>query len=147
MPQLDASHYVSQIFWLVIFFGLLYAFVCYYFVPKLGKVIEARDAYINGNLVKIAAMRNEIETILEECAAEVRHAESRAMSIITESKRSVFKEIQEQRAIFRQKLELMFKESEARMEGAKARLGDDKVIIIKRCSKLFLHSCGYSSDV
>jgi F-type H+-transporting ATPase subunit b len=44
LPQLDPSFFASQLFWLTLFFVALYLFLSRVMLPKLGGVIETREA-------------------------------------------------------------------------------------------------------
>ncbi len=46
LPQLDYSTYPSQIFWLVISFTVLYAFISYFVIPKIEIIFEKRSEII-----------------------------------------------------------------------------------------------------
>ena len=46
LPQLDHSTYASQVFWLTLTFVTLYFFVASVVIPKLGGIIEERQAKI-----------------------------------------------------------------------------------------------------
>jgi F-type H+-transporting ATPase subunit b len=50
MPQFDVTSFDSQIFWLVISFGLLYFLMSTLVLPRIGNTIEAREAKIQGDL-------------------------------------------------------------------------------------------------
>ena len=50
MPQFDVTSFDSQIFWLVISFGLLYFRMSTLVLPRIGNTIEAREAKIQGDL-------------------------------------------------------------------------------------------------
>lgn len=50
MPQLDYSHYVSQIFWLILCFGLLYTLIARVILPRAEDVIVSRQSDIEHRL-------------------------------------------------------------------------------------------------
>jgi F-type H+-transporting ATPase subunit b len=50
LPQLDITTFASQIFWLVISFAVLYFIIARIAAPKIGGVIEEREARIKGDL-------------------------------------------------------------------------------------------------
>jgi F-type H+-transporting ATPase subunit b len=60
MPQLSqvAATYASQIFWLLVTFGLLYFVVGRGMVPKIVSTVDARDARVTGDLAAAEAARN-----------------------------------------------------------------------------------------
>ena len=51
-PPMDATTFPSQIFWLVIFFGLLYLLMSRLALPKMAAVLEKRHKTIEGDLVR-----------------------------------------------------------------------------------------------
>lgn len=50
MPQLDPTSFSSQIFWLVVTFGLLYVLMSGHIVPRIRNVLEKRRAQIGHDL-------------------------------------------------------------------------------------------------
>lgn len=54
MPQLQqiAETYASQLFWLLLVFGILYFGIARAMLPKVGRVIESRGARIAGDLAE-----------------------------------------------------------------------------------------------
>src|SRR3546814_14627614 len=54
MPQLQqiAESYASQLFWLLLVFGILYFGIARAMLPKVGRVIQSRKAKIAGDLAE-----------------------------------------------------------------------------------------------
>ncbi|MBN9543559.1 MAG: hypothetical protein J0G32_07220 [Alphaproteobacteria bacterium] len=71
MPQLDISTYFSQLFWLLLTFGMLYGFMSYVFLPKLAKVINKRNDQIESLLEKAEQMRIKAADIDYEISHEI----------------------------------------------------------------------------
>lgn len=65
LPQLDPSFFASQLFWLTIFFVALYLFLSRVMLPKLGGVIEAREANRSGNIAAAAQANAEAQDALK----------------------------------------------------------------------------------
>ena len=63
MPQFDPSVFVPQLFWLAAIFGLLYFFVVRPTLPKVGRVIEARETRVAGDLDAAEAAKGESDAI------------------------------------------------------------------------------------
>jgi len=61
MPQFDMSTAPSQIFWLLVVFGLLYLTFVKVVLPKVGGAIEARSNKIEGNLARAQSLKDEAE--------------------------------------------------------------------------------------
>jgi F-type H+-transporting ATPase subunit b len=58
MPQLDLATFPPQLIWLAITFVALYLVMRAVGLPRVGAVIAARRARIDGDLEKAAQMRN-----------------------------------------------------------------------------------------
>ncbi len=61
LPQLDASTWPSQLFWLAITFGVLYWLMSTIFLPRLGAALEERRDRIADDLDKAAESRRMAE--------------------------------------------------------------------------------------
>lgn len=47
MPQLDKVTFISQLFWLILFFGLLFIYVNFYLVPTVAKNLKYRKRLLS----------------------------------------------------------------------------------------------------
>ena len=56
LPQLDISTWPSQIFWLVVIFGVGYVMMAKVVTPKIGTVLEDRRTRLNGDLSKALSL-------------------------------------------------------------------------------------------
>ena len=52
LPQLDTNNFISQIFWLTLFFGALYIFVSYFVIPNIEKVLNQRNSQLNSIILE-----------------------------------------------------------------------------------------------
>lgn len=88
MPQIEqlATTYASQIFWLLVFFGLTFVLVGLGMVPKILGTVEMRDNQIAGDLAAAQAARDAADR--EEAAWRTRENANRAaaQSVIGEAK-------------------------------------------------------------
>jgi len=62
LPQLDYSTYASQVFWLTLTFITLYFFLASIVIPKLGGIIEERQAKIKNDLDEAQKLQKEAES-------------------------------------------------------------------------------------
>jgi F-type H+-transporting ATPase subunit b len=46
LPQFDLGFFPSQIFWLLVCFGLLFCFVNFYFFPRMQNILQKRESTI-----------------------------------------------------------------------------------------------------
>jgi F-type H+-transporting ATPase subunit b len=81
MPQLDLATFPPQLIWLAITFIFLYVVMATVGLPRVGGVIAARRARIEGDLDKAAQMKSEAEAVI--AAYEKALAEARMQAQIT----------------------------------------------------------------
>ena len=65
MPQLDPEFWFSQIFWLVLTFGILYLVLSKLILPKISDNLETRKSQVLDNLELAEKQRNESEAKLK----------------------------------------------------------------------------------
>ena len=65
MPQLNPESFVSQLFWLLIFFTILYLIINSVFIPKIKKIREDRDNTVQKLISESKSINDSIENISE----------------------------------------------------------------------------------
>ncbi|AZL15747.1 F0F1 ATP synthase subunit B family protein [Rickettsiales endosymbiont of Stachyamoeba lipophora] len=85
MPQLDLSTYLSQVFWLIVAFGLLFAFLCYYITPHLGGIIKNRGDKIKSDLLQAEQLKKNAKSLDDNIEVEIRNAHKAANQRITKA--------------------------------------------------------------
>lgn len=78
MPQLDLSTYVSQIFWLLLSFCVLWFFVSVFITPKLANIIEQRKRKIDEYVQKAEALNRQAQESLNKYHEAISAAEKQA---------------------------------------------------------------------
>lgn len=78
MPQLDATSFASQIFWLIVAFVVLYRLLANRALPRLTEIIEARQDRIDGDLERAAKLREEAEAAADRYKQVVADAQAKA---------------------------------------------------------------------
>lgn len=73
MPQIAqiAATYASQIFWLLLTFGILYFGIGKGMVPKIVSTVDAREGRIAGDLAAAVAARAQADTVQATWQAEM----------------------------------------------------------------------------
>jgi F-type H+-transporting ATPase subunit b len=64
MPQLVFSDYPTQIFWLVVTFGVLYVVVSRLVLPSIARTLGERDSQLQGDIARAEKLRSEAEMTL-----------------------------------------------------------------------------------
>lgn len=95
LPQMDASTFPSQLFWLAITFGLLYWIISSFVLPRIGGAIEERRDRIADDLDQAAEFRQhaeEAETAYNEALTD---ATTKARAIAADTRETLKGEIAE----------------------------------------------------
>ena len=82
MPQIEqiAATYASQIFWLLVTFGIVYFLIGKAMVPKVLSTVDARDRRIADALAAAEAARAEADRTEEAWRAEMEQARAAAQA-------------------------------------------------------------------
>lgn len=115
MPQLDFSTYASQIFWLILFFGILHVLLARFNLPTITKVLENRQQIISSNLVDAENFKNQAMSTKDNFSSELEQAKTSASILLDEILQNI--KIKETDAIAKleKKFEKQAKESEENM--------------------------------
>ena len=97
MPQLDPEFWFSQIFWLVISFGILIIVLSKFILPNISSNLESRKSQILENIEKAEKQRNDSEAKIKEYEKIIFDSRSKAKNIISEAKKNVILEINKKR--------------------------------------------------
>ena len=83
LPQLNPDTMMTQIFWLVISFLVLYFLMFGVALPKVEEVLNARETRISWDITKADEIRNESNAILAATDRLLARAEAQAQEIIS----------------------------------------------------------------
>lgn len=87
MPQFDfANVFVPQLFWLAIFFVILYFGVVRTTLPRLGKVMDARESTITDDIAAARAAKDGADALSDEVRAESERHRDTARGAIAAAK-------------------------------------------------------------
>jgi F-type H+-transporting ATPase subunit b len=83
MPQIDQipEFFASQLFWLVVTFGLIYLVIGRMMLPKIEGTVELRDRRIADDLAAAEAARNRADAIEEDYRARMDAGRAEAMKL------------------------------------------------------------------
>ena len=101
MPQLDPEFWVSQIFWLILTFGILLIVLSKFILPKISDNLETRKSQVMDNLELAENQRNESEDKLKEFDNIILKSKIDAKNLFNESRKKILNDIDNKR----QKLE------------------------------------------
>ena len=93
LPQMDASTFAGQLFWLAITFGILYAVMNMVILPGLGGTIEERKDRIADDLDQAAEFQQQAETAQSAYEKALSDARAKAQGIAQETRKTMDDEI------------------------------------------------------
>ncbi|MFT4967695.1 MAG: F-type H+-transporting ATPase subunit b [Candidatus Deianiraeaceae bacterium] len=85
MPQFELSTYSSQIFWLLICFGIFFSYVKFFFLPKLDGILSKRNDEIRTVKDEIAKNNAQTKDNLQEAENSARKSRILADKIISDA--------------------------------------------------------------
>jgi|MDSZ01.2.fsa_nt_gb F-type H+-transporting ATPase subunit b len=95
MPQLNPDSFVSQIFWLTIFFVLLFVSLHYFFLPRIHNLRSQREKTVENYLTETKKLNEQIENIIKQIENELNEGKSFFESEVkktTESYKKIFEQ-------------------------------------------------------
>ena len=93
MPQLNPEFWVSQIFWLIITFGILYIVLSKFILPKISSNLELRKSQIQENIETAEKQREISEVKLKEYDEIILKSKSEAKNIFKNAREKIIKDI------------------------------------------------------
>lgn len=119
MPQLDATTYASQIFWLIVTFGVLFWLLSRKALPRVAEILEARQDRIAADLDRAAELRAEAEAAERKHAEVVAEAQTRAQTQMKEVADRLAADTARRLAALDAELAAKLKEAEARIAASR----------------------------
>ena len=119
MPQLDPEFWLSQIFWLVLTFGILYLVLSNIILPKISNNLENRKSQVLENLELAEKQRNESEAKLKEFDNIILKSKIEAKNLFNESRKKLLDDINKKREKLEKELDKEVKIVEAEIEELK----------------------------
>ena len=143
MPQLNPEFWVSQIFWLILSFGIMYLVLSKLILPKISNNLESRKSQILENIEAAEKHREDSDVKLKEYDEIISRSKVEANSILNQAREKVLKNINDKR-------EVLEKQIDDEIAGAEKEIGilrqnaPDKInkIAIETSSELLLKLIG-----
>lgn len=85
MPQLDPTWFASQIFWLLVTFGLLYVVLSRLVLPPLVGIVARRESTIEGDIAHAEALKQEAEAARQEYERTLAEARAKAQQLFSDA--------------------------------------------------------------
>ena len=121
MPQIAqlAATYASQIFWMLVFFGIVFFVIGRGMVPKVMATVEARDSQIAADLAAAEAARTQADAEEEAWRIQSNAQRAEAQALIAQAKVKAAAATEKSLAKAQEKIDAQLAEAEARIGAAK----------------------------
>jgi F-type H+-transporting ATPase subunit b len=119
-PPFQKDTFASQLVSLVIAFVALYLIVSRIALPRVGGVIDARQAAIDGDLAEAQKLRDQSDAALKSYESELASARSRAQAISAETREKLNAAAETERKSLEDKLAAKLAEAEKTIVATRA---------------------------
>lgn len=99
-PQLKTETYASQVFWLFVAFGLMYALMSKVALPRVGEVLESRREQKESNLKRAEQLQDEAAKAKESYEEALAKAQESAQEAIGAAEQAIAEKVAAESARF-----------------------------------------------
>ena len=99
MPQLNPEFWVSQIFWLILTFGIMYLVLSKLILPKISSNLESRKSQILENIEAAEKQREDSDAKLKEYDEMISKSKLEANNIFNQAREKAIKDISAKREV------------------------------------------------
>ena len=120
MPQLEQiESFISQLFWLGVFFVILFAVLTYFTLPKIRAFLNKREEFVNSHLSKQDELIKKAESLVENYETKLKEAREQANKIINEARDQALSESEKLIKATEEKIQSEIKATEERVSKEK----------------------------
>ena len=120
MPQLEqVEFFISQLFWLGVFFVILFSVLTYITLPKIRAFLNKRDDFVRSHISKQDELIKKAESIIENYEAKLTEAKNQASQIINDAKDEALHESERLLKATEEKIQQEIKLTESRVQREK----------------------------
>ena len=120
MPQIEqlSQIFYSQLFWLLLVFGIIYFWIGRGMVPKIQSVVEDRDRKIAGDLAAAQSAREQAEAAEEAYRERIDASRSEAIKVAQEAKTQAALDTEKRLKVIDEQIGTRVVEAETRIRAA-----------------------------
>jgi len=120
MPQINQLPFIfaSQLFWLLVVFGIIYFFIGRGMVPKIQSVVEQRDTKIAEDLAAAQRAREDAEAVEAAYRERIEASRGEALKVAQDAKQQAALETEKQLKSIDDQIGARLAEAEARIRDA-----------------------------
>jgi F-type H+-transporting ATPase subunit b len=119
MPQFNPEWYVSQIFWLIVTFVVLYLLMSRIALPRVAQILQERREKVSDDLAKAERLKSEAQEIYDSYESSLREAREQAQKVMREAREEIDQDHAKRHAEYTRELNQQIADAEGRIEAAK----------------------------
>ncbi len=119
MPQLDPEFWISQIFWLVITFGILLIVLSKFILPKISDNLETRKSQILENIETAETQRKDSEKKINEFDKIIFDSKNQAKNFFNDARAKVLEDISKKKIALEKDIDNEIKAAEQEIDKLK----------------------------
>ena len=112
MPQLNPEFWFSQIFWLIITFGILFITLSKLILPKISETLEVRKSQISENIEAAEKEREESENNIKEYEKIILDSKTEAKNYFNKAREKILKDIDKKKEMLESEINEEIKKAE-----------------------------------
>ena len=124
MPQLNPEFWISQIFWLIITFGILFIVLTKVILPKISDNLETRKSQILENIETADKQKEESQKKIDEYEKIILDSKLKAKSYFNEAREKILDDINKKRSALEKDLDEEIGEVEKELSDLKKKSGE-----------------------
>ncbi len=119
MPQLNPEFWISQIFWLILTFGILFIVLSKLILPKISESLEKRKSQILENISLAEKQREESENKIKEYEKIILDVKNEAKNYFNSARQKVLLEINKKKETLENEINEEIKTAENEIKNLK----------------------------
>ena len=119
MPQLDPYYWISQIFWLILSFGVLFLILSKIILPKISRNLETRKSQILENIELAEKQRLESENKIKEFEKLILEGKNQAKNYFSDAKQKIIEDINKKKTLLENEINEEIKSAEKEINDLK----------------------------
>ena len=124
MPQLNPEFWISQIFWLILTFGIMYLVLSKFILPKISNNLEVRKSQILENIEAAEKQREDSEAKLKEYDEIILKSKSEAKKMFNQTREKALKDIMAKKEVLDQQIDDEINKAEKEIEALRVSAPD-----------------------
>ena len=124
MPQLNPEFWISQIFWLIITFGILFIVLTKVILPKISNNLETRKSQILENIETADKQKEESQKKIDEYEKIILESKLKAKNYFNEARDKILDDINKKKAALEKDLDEEISEVEKELSDLKNKSGE-----------------------